>query len=365
MDPTQALWKAVWNGQVAEMEAALRAGADPNQPHRRAGHVVAQTPLMYLCWDSRLMHCHAGSSVTTMVRLLLEHGAHLDGGMQPHQSKPLAHAADVGHMGVVRVLMSHGADPQDANEGEQCAILGACSGNHLNVLKYFVRHGADINRRHGKEGLTCLDVAIRGGSLRVMSWLLAQGAQLGAVQLPEETGSTHAQRCLIRVLRAYDMTDRRRMLALLLKQPDSPIRPAHPQWGSSVHDALATVSSRQEKSRVVETQDLITRLLPHVDPAAHHLAHGSALHYALVQSEQTNESMEPTLKRLIAVCPLDDVSPKGTVDALVEDADGHRWKRPSLAPLVAFERVRRLAERVSQATEEAAPASHKPARRRM
>lgn len=107
-------------------------------------------------------------------RLLLEHGAQVDG--TDVLNVPLHRAAKAGHMEAVQLLLGHGAN----KEGNFCVsatpLTGAASAGHLKIVQYLVEEqGAFIN---GNSYKSPLSRAILHRHRHIVDYLLTAGADL-------------------------------------------------------------------------------------------------------------------------------------------------------------------------------------------
>lgn len=57
---------------------------------------------------------------------------------------PLWCAAAAGHMDIVKLLISHGAEVNTITRTNSTPLRAACFDGHLEIVKYLVQHGADI-----------------------------------------------------------------------------------------------------------------------------------------------------------------------------------------------------------------------------
>ncbi|KAF4964212.1 hypothetical protein FSARC_7846 [Fusarium sarcochroum] len=108
--------------------------------------------------------------------LLLHHGAQVEG--NDVLAEPLYRAAKAGHMDAVRMLLSHGANIEG---GKFCIsptpLTGASSGGYLHIAKYLIENGANVD---GNRYKVPLSRAIKNGHSEIVKYLLACGANLAA-----------------------------------------------------------------------------------------------------------------------------------------------------------------------------------------
>jgi ankyrin repeat protein len=146
-----------------------------------------------------LAHALAGGDAG-VVSLFLDRGAEV----AAHSGKLLGIAIALNRPDLVRLLLEHGADarrvnslgPLDATTRPIADLLLAHGGrvpsallpracradvshNALHRVTVLLEYGADVNGR-GREGLTALHYAVRGGDLAVIRCLLEHGADVGA-----------------------------------------------------------------------------------------------------------------------------------------------------------------------------------------
>jgi uncharacterized protein len=180
------------NGPLT-VAALVAAGADVNArftgPH-------TETPL----------HWAASSDDVAVLDALLIAGADIEArGAVIAGGTPMADATAFGNWRAAQRLLERGAtttmweaaalglldrveahfanDPPPSAEDATAALWGACHGGHLDVAKYLVAHGADINWI-GWDHLTPLDVAERAEADDVVSWLRSLGAASASASGP-------------------------------------------------------------------------------------------------------------------------------------------------------------------------------------
>ncbi len=78
-----------------------------------------------------------------MMKLLIENGANVNG-RNAYYDTPLIYTLQVKvpNMGIVKLLVESGADVNLPNAFGVTAFIGACGTGNLNLVKYFLEHGA-------------------------------------------------------------------------------------------------------------------------------------------------------------------------------------------------------------------------------
>ena len=94
----------------------------------------------------------------------------------------VALAAVFGHLGVVRYLLSQGADVNavSTNGTGYTALTGAVASGHTGIVEWLLEHGANANYRYAA-GYSPLLTAAANGHLEIAKLLLAHGADVRAV----------------------------------------------------------------------------------------------------------------------------------------------------------------------------------------
>ncbi|OGQ89389.1 MAG: hypothetical protein A2289_23280 [Deltaproteobacteria bacterium RIFOXYA12_FULL_58_15] len=95
---TAPIWRAVDQGDLAQVERLLSAGGDPNYSPAASG-------------GSTLLMLAAERGRADIARLLIDRGAVVDARREGNKNTALHHAVGAGHLTVIKVLLEHGADP--------------------------------------------------------------------------------------------------------------------------------------------------------------------------------------------------------------------------------------------------------------
>lgn len=99
---------------------------------------------------------------------------------------PLYRACQKGHLEVVKVLISHGANIESKKgDGSSCLYISSQE-NRLEVVKYLLEQGADIEATF-RAGFTSLYIAAQKGHLEIVRCLIEHGAKMDAAA---EKGAT-------------------------------------------------------------------------------------------------------------------------------------------------------------------------------
>jgi ankyrin repeat protein len=161
IEPATAFWAigrdAAPKG-VRYLRYLLEHGADPNTP-RNVGGI---SPLAAFVVEND----------REAVELLLTHGAEVnqrdDGGRTP-----VSMAAERGQLGMMELLLGHGA--QAHPPGAQSAVCSAAATGQIESIKLLVQHGADVSRPN-HHGHTPLEAAVHYP--RAYELLMKLGAEL-------------------------------------------------------------------------------------------------------------------------------------------------------------------------------------------
>ena len=125
--------------------------------------------------------CHQGH--LELAKLLVEHGAELQDENDEYGTNALMKACESGNAELVEYLISKGADVNYENKHNPHASLVACRGRHLGVMEVLLKHGADIDifeMRTDSEEDTCLNLACHRVDMEMIRLLLKYGADMTA-----------------------------------------------------------------------------------------------------------------------------------------------------------------------------------------
>jgi ankyrin repeat protein len=181
------LWLAAQNGNEAVVKALLSAGANPN-----AALLAGETPLMVA----------ARAGKTAVVELLLGHRANVNA-RGPRKQTALMWAVSQKHPDVVKVLLARGADLSLRSErwsqvmavpphgylpynkeipaGEETALLFAARVGDLDSARLLVTAGADVNDADAW-GVSAVTLAAHSGFADLVDFLLEKRADPNAMK---------------------------------------------------------------------------------------------------------------------------------------------------------------------------------------
>jgi ankyrin repeat protein len=157
------LLKAVHDGDLKAVRAALSEGADPNAEetyHEDTSDRVSITALELAAKSNRV----------EIAKVLIEHGAKVD-------RYPLVAAASQGYLEMVTLLLSKGANVNAFLSQGYTALFGAIQGRHYKVAKVLLEHGANPNA-FIEGGVSILFDAASRGDVEAVRLLIAHGADV-------------------------------------------------------------------------------------------------------------------------------------------------------------------------------------------
>lgn len=112
-----------------------------------------------------------------IVEFLLQNGAGFDKERTyPNESLPLALAVSAGHIGVVRSLLDHGADPNWIFPDGHAVIFSAI--RHPEIFELLLDRGADTHVTSMNGASNLVSRVLRSGNLRSLEILLQRGVPL-------------------------------------------------------------------------------------------------------------------------------------------------------------------------------------------
>src|SRR5688572_29248936 len=190
--PSDAFYSAIRNNDLAQLQALVKGGADPNVADPRGG----ATPLMYaaavgstaamnilLDNGAKANATNATGATALMwaatdiakVRLLLSRGADVNIASQRGRTALQSAARSDRSAAIVRLLLAAGADAKAVDGAKANALHAATLGNDTDTIRLIVDAGADVNAADFA-GFTPLINAAANRNLDATRLLLAKGA---------------------------------------------------------------------------------------------------------------------------------------------------------------------------------------------
>ncbi|XP_055916595.1 protein fem-1 homolog B [Eupeodes corollae] len=103
-------------------------------------------------------------------------------------------AAGMGHLEIVKFLVHKGADINHNTKAHSSPLRAACYEGRLDIVKYLIEHGADVNLANTYNN-TCIMIAAYKGYLAVVDTLLKNGADPNEQALCGATALHYAAEC--------------------------------------------------------------------------------------------------------------------------------------------------------------------------
>lgn len=163
--PSTPLATAAWTGDTAAVTGFLAGGSAADTPDG------AWTPLMWAARGGR----------TTVIALLLDHGADVNRHDARFGWTPLMHALHAHQGGAARLLLARGADPRLGGNGDGNPLTMATLDNDTGLMAVMLEAGTTEAQRKSAFG-----VAVSGGVLEDLDRPLLGSCHTEAVKLLKE-----------------------------------------------------------------------------------------------------------------------------------------------------------------------------------
>ena len=191
------LYTAIRSGNQPSVAESLQRGADVNQKDRRGG----ATPLMHaaalgnvgtltLLLDKGAdVDARSANGATALmwavsdaakVRVLIERGADVNAVSENGRSALLLAAMSDQSAAVVRLLLSHKANPLVVDKDQTTVLMAAATGGDTDTITQVLNTDVDVNAADWI-GNTALMMAVSTGNVEAVRQLIARGAQVNAV----------------------------------------------------------------------------------------------------------------------------------------------------------------------------------------
>jgi hypothetical protein len=123
----------------------------------------------------------AGKGHTSLVRLLIEHGAELDWRDPERRQSAMEAACTKGDIGIVKLLLDSGADPSLRHYIRPYPIQCAAMMGHTNIVESLIDAGASADTCTGRPdggSFPPLQLAVRGDHEETAKLLITKGAKI-------------------------------------------------------------------------------------------------------------------------------------------------------------------------------------------
>lgn len=172
------------------VDLLIRNGADPN-----AKNNDGETPILYASTQE--------NSVDT-IRLLIECGAYFVGLHDKYGLTALLNATYGNELGLVKLLVAHGADVNEKDEGRHSPLHYAAQGGQDEMIEFLLSSGADVNSRSSYERTPLMLVGKFGDNEKCAKILIERGADVDAKDdesnTPLHYSAEHGRMSIIKVL---------------------------------------------------------------------------------------------------------------------------------------------------------------------
>jgi len=193
-------YNAIRSGDIGQLQALLKNGADVNAKERRGG----ATPLMHaaafgseeamtlLIDKGADVNARSAGNATALmwavgdiakVRLLVARGADVNAVSESGRSALLLAAMSDRSAEVVRLLLSRKADPHVVDVEQATTLVAATVGGDNDTIRQLVQAGVNVNAGN-RLGVTPLMNAAATGNLDAVRLLITRGANVNAVSGP-------------------------------------------------------------------------------------------------------------------------------------------------------------------------------------
>ena len=196
---TSALNNAIVDGNIKKVKELLKNGANPNEfTNVWCSPKISnyyRNDFGIECGDRNLgTSLHLSLFLKKISHLLLDHGVDVTLTHPSFNITPLQLSVK-GDIKLVKKIYEKGSNDVNYvdNEGDTALIYAVwykykpMKDSKLDIIKYLVSKGANVNYRHKKEGWTPLELACKIGHINVIRYLLSKGADINNVNKRKRT----------------------------------------------------------------------------------------------------------------------------------------------------------------------------------
>jgi pentatricopeptide repeat protein len=90
-------------------------------------------------------------------------------------------ACENNHLEIVRFLVENGANVNSVRKDHYTLLFIACNNGNLDIIRFLVEHGADVNDTSTTVGVPVLTRACAKGDLEIVRFLVEHGANVNAI----------------------------------------------------------------------------------------------------------------------------------------------------------------------------------------
>jgi ankyrin repeat protein len=175
---TETLWNAIHAGDVDRIAYILnninvKGGVDSSTSYvfeiNEYIDINQTTPALVLA---------ANLNQSSIVQLLLDHGADPNKREQDFNETALFKASFKGYTSIVSILLQYNASSVLTIKNSETCLMWSSFKGHADISSMLIQAGADVNAKDDKYGFTPLMVASRNGHSDVVDVLLTSGRSL-------------------------------------------------------------------------------------------------------------------------------------------------------------------------------------------
>lgn len=156
------MFDLIFQGDVQRVNRYIETGGNVNM------YSYGVTPL----------HLAAQMGYEEIVRVLLDAGAHVNAEDSCKRCTPVMYASAFGKISLVRLLIDAGANWRHQSKDGETVLSGACFWGRLDMVKFWIKMGADVNHPMTGFRKSVLAMAICRGHYKMVKVLLNAGAKM-------------------------------------------------------------------------------------------------------------------------------------------------------------------------------------------
>ena len=172
--------------------------------------VLFFTSIVYGSDIDEVLATAAENGALKEVQELIGKGAYIKAQNPWDGTTALMMASKKGHLEVVKYLVKEGADINQVSRYERTALIEASENGHLEIVKYLIKIGVDISAKN-VNNYTALMLASGSGHIEVVRYLIEKGVDIhnkgeyGTTAL--EAASTNRHNDIVKLLEAVGVKE--------------------------------------------------------------------------------------------------------------------------------------------------------------